>query len=208
MNNKFYVYEHWRLDRDECFYVGKGKGNRAYVMRDRNGHHKAIQAKVVREGYAIEVRMVATGLSESDAFDLEKERIRFWREMNIDLANMTDGGDGISGFKMNAEAKKKMSLAAKGRIGRKTMLGKKHSVETRMKMSAAQKGKPKSPEHAAKVGLRHRGKKISEEHKTIVANAVKNKVFSDEYRAKRSELTKAQWANPNKRPNRSKVTGG
>lgn len=24
MKNNFYVYEHWRLDKDECFYVGKG----------------------------------------------------------------------------------------------------------------------------------------------------------------------------------------
>lgn len=35
----YYVYEHWRLDKDECFYVGKGRGNRAYKMRDRNRFH-------------------------------------------------------------------------------------------------------------------------------------------------------------------------
>jgi hypothetical protein len=27
---KFYVYEHWRPDKDVCFYVGKGHGRRAY----------------------------------------------------------------------------------------------------------------------------------------------------------------------------------
>ena len=25
----FYVYEHWRPDKNVCFYVGKGKGKRA-----------------------------------------------------------------------------------------------------------------------------------------------------------------------------------
>jgi len=25
----YYVYEHWRPDKDICFYVGKGKGSRA-----------------------------------------------------------------------------------------------------------------------------------------------------------------------------------
>lgn len=31
----FYVYEHWRLDRDECFYVGKGQRKKAYWRRWR-----------------------------------------------------------------------------------------------------------------------------------------------------------------------------
>jgi hypothetical protein len=95
--NNFYVYEHWRLDRDECFYVGKGKGRRAYKMQDRNRHHAAIQAKVAREGSAIEVRIVASGLAENAAFALERERICFWRKAGIDLTNISAGGDGHSG---------------------------------------------------------------------------------------------------------------
>lgn len=207
MDNKFYVYEHWRLDRDECFYVGKGKGRRAYVMKDRNGHHKAIQAKVIREGFAIEIRMVAMGLSEKEAFSIECERICFWRNVGIDLANMTDGGDGISGFKMSIDAKEKMSRAKRGRPGMITMLGKKHSAETRAKMSAAQKGRPKSPEHAAKVGAAHKGKKISDEQKAILSAARKNAVCTEEYRYKMSELAKKQWADPNKRPRRLNRAG-
>ena len=50
MENRFYVYEHWRLDRDECFYVGKGKKYRAYKMQDRNRYHAAIVGKLQREG--------------------------------------------------------------------------------------------------------------------------------------------------------------
>jgi len=95
---KFYVYEHWRLDRDECFYVGKGKGSRAYKMRDRNAHHQAIMAKLSREGSGMEVRMVATGLTEDVAFSIEIERIAFWRGVGVDLVNLTYGGEGVSGL--------------------------------------------------------------------------------------------------------------
>lgn len=95
---KFYVYEHWRTDRDECFYVGKGKGIRAYKMNCRNRHHKAIQAKVSREGAAIEIKIVSSGLSEEEAFFIEMERIAFWRDKKVDLANLTSGGEGPSGL--------------------------------------------------------------------------------------------------------------
>jgi hypothetical protein len=112
--HNFYVYEHWRLDRDECFYVGKGKGNRAYNMKNRNRHHKAVVAKVMREGYAIEIRMVSTGITEPDAFELEVERIAFWRASGADLANMTLGGEGKTG-PHQADHKKNISKALKGK---------------------------------------------------------------------------------------------
>lgn len=96
--NVYYVYEHWRTDKDECFYVGKGKRRRAYNMKWRNRFHKAIQGKLYREGFAVEVKIVASGLTEQEAFALEIERIKFWRDAGADLANMTDGGDGTSGL--------------------------------------------------------------------------------------------------------------
>jgi hypothetical protein len=49
-------------------------------------------------GMAVEVRMVATGLDEETAFDIEKQRIAFWREAGVDLANRTNGGEGTSGL--------------------------------------------------------------------------------------------------------------
>jgi hypothetical protein len=128
--SNFYVYEHWRTDRDECFYVGKGRAGRAYEMKTRNRHHKAIQAKVSREGFAIEVRMVATGLTEDNAFALEIERIAFWRASGVDLTNMTNGGEGSSGHQPSDEARQKMSLFQKGRSPRKP-----HSDETKRKIS-------------------------------------------------------------------------
>lgn len=130
MKNIFYVYEHWRTDRDECFYVGKGKSKRAYNLSNRNKYHKAIVSKVMREGFAIEVRIVASGLDEKTALELEVERIKFWKENNVELANFTNGGEGTSGFKFSKESRQKMSKSKTGKI---------FSLETCMKISESKK---------------------------------------------------------------------
>lgn len=154
----FYVYEHWRLDRDECFYVGKGKGNRAYLTKNRNRHHKAICAKLKRIGSAFEIRIVASGLSEEEAFRLERERIAFWRGMGCDLTNMTDGGEGVSGLRHSQKTKELWSKQRKGRVV---------PEEERQKRSATMTGRPKTKEHAANAGraggLARKGMKWSEE---------------------------------------------
>ena len=165
-SGNFYVYEHWRLDRDECFYVGKGRAGRAYSMKNRNRHHQAIVAKLSRIGSAFEVKMVAAGLSEADAFALEIDRISFWREAGVDLTNMTDGGEGISGLRHSDETKALWSAQRKGRAV---------PEEGRLKRSAAMKGIPKSKEHAANAGrmggIARTGKKQNEEW---VANRIKS----------------------------------
>ena len=161
----FYVYEHWRLDRDECFYVGKGCGSRAYARSGRNIHWKNIVSKLERIGSGYEVRIVKSGILEEDAFALERERISFWKDKS-DLCNKTDGGGGVLGFVMPEETRRIMSEKAKGRFGVKSMLGRKHSLETKLKMSAAHKGKRKSPEHLANIGKSLKNRKIQHSAET------------------------------------------
>jgi hypothetical protein len=183
MSNLFYVYEHWRLDKDECFYVGKGKQHRAYSKSGRNQHWHNIVGKLDRIGSGYEVKLVATGLTESEAFFLEKERIAFWRD-KTDLCNKTDGGDGVSGLVMSEESRQKMSEKAKGRPGNPSMLGRKHSAETKAKMSLAQKGVPKSPEHIAKLVEVRKGKKhtVSAAGRASMSKAFKGRKLSDQAR--------------------------
>jgi hypothetical protein len=180
----FYVYEHWRTDRDECFYVGKGKGRRAYSMIDRNRHHKAIQAKVAREGFAIEVRMVATGMSEDEAFAIECERIRFWRESNIDLANMTNGGEGSSGCKRSEQSKILQSQLMKN-IPK--------TLEHRHKISVAHKGRPKKKCLKVKERTKEHSMNLS---KSLMGRSAWNKglkcAISEESRIKMSISAKAR----------------
>lgn len=160
----FYVYEHWRPDRDECFYVGKGKGRRANQLgHSRNRFHHFIQDKLARLGMCVEVRMVAEGLFEDEAFALEIERIAFWRADGVDLANLTDGGDGQHGRtwtqkQREAHARhhkgKSRSAESRERI-RLAKVGTSHSTETRAKISASKKGQgvglKRSPEACAKM---------------------------------------------------------
>lgn len=207
-NANFYVYEHWRLDRDECFYVGKGRGNRAYSMKDRNRHHKAIVAKLSRIGSAFEVRIVASGLIESDAFDMEKERIRFWRDAGVDLANMTDGGEGISGFHHSDETKRKLSEINKGMPA--AFFGRKHTQKTKLKLSetAKKRGGPKlTKEQQEKASAWHRGRKRSPETCAKISEKAKGRPSklngkpsplkgikrSEDFCLKQSDAAKLRW---------------
>lgn len=123
--NEFYVYIHMD-EAGEVRYVGKGRGRRAYVKKDRNLYWKNIFSK-----QAPIVDFVAINLSEQEAFDLEIEMIKVYKEDGHKLCNMTEGGEGCSGHTHTAEARQKISKAGKGRVT---------SKETRHKMSEVSKG--------------------------------------------------------------------
>lgn len=87
--NVFYVYVHRRGDNNEVFYVGKGKGGRATATARRNAWWTNIYKK-----YGRVVEYVEKGMSEEDAYDLEYELVKFYRETGHTLCNLTNGGDG------------------------------------------------------------------------------------------------------------------
>jgi len=177
---KFYVYEHWRPDLDLPFYVGKGSGERFDPNRTRNKHHSNIKNKLKKLGMCVEVRMVASGLSEGDSLRLEIERIAFWKERNVELSNKTAGGDGLKSppedvlEKMRAASKRRWSApdsrekhSAATKIGMDNdvvrakcsggQAGRKASAETRMKMSISSMGHPVSEEARRKISKAHLG---------------------------------------------------
>jgi hypothetical protein len=214
----FYVYEHWRPDRDECFYVGKGKGKRANDMSIRNGHHKAIQAKLLRLGMGVEVKIFAGNLTEDDAFRIEKERILFWKNLGIDLANHTDGGEGVSGFKLTEDQKNKISLTHKGKSKsreHREKIGKGNknkivSAESRARMSASRTGKKLTDEHKANLSLAGKGKKRSEETRKRLSDAIKRshkeKPRSQETRDKIANAQKGVKRGPHKPETKEKMS--
>jgi len=71
--------------------------------------------------------------------------------------------------------------------------GKKHTEETRAKLSAAMKGKPKSEEHRRKTSEAIKGKKHSEETKTKMSEAHLGKTLSEETKAKMSKNSARYW---------------
>jgi hypothetical protein len=217
INNIFYVYEHWRTDRQECFYVGKGKGKRANDMAHRNMIHKFIQNKLYKMGYAVEVKIVKDHLTEEEAFKIERERIAIWRADGADLANITDGGEGSSGFKFTDEQKRNISKKLKGRIlsenhkkkigsfhkGKKWYLGRKKTPESIAKSASKNTGKKRSEETKEKLrkirinNPTFKGKKHTEEtiEKIRSANAGK----------KRTESTKEKMRKPKSESHKQKL---
>jgi hypothetical protein len=158
MTDNFYIYEHWRTDTNCCFYVGKGNGDRAYRFLRRSKKHKSICEKVKASGHRVEVRIVMCCLSETEALLQERNRIAYWRSQGGASANLTDGGEGTSGYKHSSASRIKMSLSKKGRPGMKTMLGKKQSESAKQKISAANKGRVKSDETRERLSFSKKGK--------------------------------------------------
>jgi hypothetical protein len=137
MNNEFYTYCHYRLDDNQPFYVGKGKGNRAFSKDSRNKYWHNV---VNKHGYKVE--FLAYWDDESEAFEHEKMIIKCFKELGYKLCNLTDGGEGVSGFKFSDATKAKIGAIHKGR---------QCGDATKAKISAAMLGKQRSDDTKAKV---------------------------------------------------------
>jgi NUMOD3 motif len=118
----FYVYLLYRDDEQTLpFYVGKGKGRRMWwhegdYLREKS-HKMAIIKKILREGRTVPKRKLDCD-NEADAFATEIYFIARYGRLDLGtgvLANLTDGGEGGSGYVQSAEAIAKMGAANRGR---------------------------------------------------------------------------------------------
>lgn len=124
----FYTYAHTKPN-GSIFYIGKGQGVRAWKKTRRNTHWKNIVAK--NNGYNVEI--LANWNTEKEALDHEIFLISCFKDLGYKLANMTNGGEGTSGFKLSNETKQKISKANLGSNSKS--FGKPKSDETKQKIS-------------------------------------------------------------------------
>ena len=179
----YYTYAYLREDKTP-YYIGKGKGNRAYKK-----HRKGIGVPKDKS----RIIFLKQNLTEEEAFRHEIYMIAVFGRKDLGtgiLHNLTDGGDGASGAIKSEKTRKKLSEANKGKNN--PNYGKSLSEETRRKMSEAQKGKIRSEEHKRKNSEAHKGKTHSEETKKKLSEANIGKTLSEEHKRKMSEVQKGK----------------
>jgi hypothetical protein len=134
----FYVYAFLRSADSSVgakyspYYVGKGKDARAYSW------HRSGASRPTDSNFIV---FVQEGLTEKEAFDLEKYCITLYGRVDLGtgiLRNLTDGGEGKSGFVVSEDVRRKISEAQQGE--KHYFFGQNHHEDTKKKISEAMRG--------------------------------------------------------------------
>jgi hypothetical protein len=162
---RFYTYAYLREDRTP-YYIGKGCYKRAYRG---NGKPCGVPKDKTR------IIFLKKNITEEEAFKHEIYMISVFGRKDLGtgiLYNRTDGGDGGSGHIVTNQTKEKLKLAN---------TDKKHSEESKKKMSDAHKGrvyKSLTEEHKKKLSESNKGKHIiTDEIKNKISNSLCKKTY-------------------------------
>lgn len=189
LGKRYYIYRHVRPDTNQVFYVGRGMEytcstplRRAFDTRRRNKYWEYI---VRKNNGMYDVEIMFWSDSRDEILRKEQEFIALYGRMDRGgtLANFTDGGDGSYGLKHSEEVKAKIREMRKTETWRTemfrseefkkrrlekvvhlpgTMLGRKHSEETKRLMSMQRNG-----------GLHPEAKKVIDTSNGIVYGCVR-----------------------------------
>jgi hypothetical protein len=113
--NNYYTYVLINSLDNMPIYVGKGKKNRAEchfkAIKNHKHYNVYLQRKVLKiwenDGEVIVKKLFM--INEQTAFNREVLFIKFLKYTGIKLCNMTDGGEGVSGYIYSKEQNKKNS---------------------------------------------------------------------------------------------------
>jgi hypothetical protein len=199
MTNNFYVYAHLRMDklgRERVFYIGKGMGNRDRNIRgSRSIHHLNIVQKVqCTLGYkGIKVVRLKDNLTEEESFVWEKHFISFYGRQDLgvgSLINLTDGGDGISGFVPSQETRLLQSERAKQRLAK---------PEERHILSERARKRLADPEQRRRLSESAKRAFSKPETRKRMSDSAKKRAPNPETMQKMLEGSKQRWSDPGAR---------
>ena len=106
MEKKYYIYAHINAVKNEIFYIGKGSGKRA---KDKCKRSIVWKNTVAKYNYIIDI--LEDGLTQKEAYEREIFYIAKIGRKNLGtgpLVNLTDGGEGGNGRKMNELEREKL----------------------------------------------------------------------------------------------------
>lgn len=169
-----YVYKHTTLDTNQVFYIGIGSDSNYRRSKLKSDRNKLWERVVKKHGYKVDI--LFDNITWEEACQKEIELIAFYgrRDLNTGtLTNLTEGGEGILGFKhseesiektINSEGYKNRSKSRDYIKGKtyEEVYGEKRAKEIKEKQSKAsrpesRKGKDhhffgkKRPDHSAKL---------------------------------------------------------
>ncbi len=226
---KFYVYVYYDVrpgKEGTPIYVGKGKNDRAFIHIHKKSSNRILRSflkKIADAGLLPDIRIIQYFDDESSAFLLEIDLIRKYGRIDQKtgtLANLTCGGDGVSGISGESLERKRASHRA--------MWNKSEYRERITEVINDRWSDPKfkdkmrsiQSESQGRPDVRRRRSEISKcmwqssEHREKFSRIMREKYKDDdvrqetyatfkteEYRKSRSELAKELWKDPVKRAN-------
>jgi group I intron endonuclease len=170
----YYTYAYLR-DNGKPYYIGKGKGQRAWTQHGRSVRTPKDCSKIL---------ILKKDLTERQAFDHERYMIFVLGRLDLGtgiLRNLTDGGDGTSGRIHSEETKNKISVRRRLFLERNPDFKMTYSEERLLKMRERMSGE-NNPMY---------GKSLSEEHRAKISASVKGEK-NGFYGRSHSEETKAK----------------
>jgi len=199
LDRKFYIYVHMKKTDDSVFYVGKGCNNRYLKTQGRNQYWDRVVAK-----YGFIAEIVQANLTFEEANEAEISLIKELKEQGCQLCNLTNGGEGVKGWKKTSAQIEHHRLITTGmkrsEKSKAKMKGRKFSEKALQKIGCAQKGKIVSEETKNKMSIAATKRKASNETKAKISAAHKGKqhrkgaIISEETRKKTSESLKKTLA--------------
>lgn len=211
---KYYVYAYVdsKLEENISFndiifthrpvYIGKGKNNRMLDhFKDRKRFktyfYNKLNKMILEENTPIVIKLKEFD-NEQDAIKMEVDLIRFLGKKKNGglLYNITDGGDGVSGYVYTDEQREERRIISI-KINSKQyfpdtkgenhpMFGKKHNQSSIDKMIESRTGTKQSEEWIEKRAAKLRGIPLSQEHREKLSESNKGKIVSEETRQKQS----------------------